>query len=397
MTLSQIGFHFVGPFAESNCREYFDLLNKTRPACITVKGAEQYPQALEFAKTCVNVYPGIRTIFRHMIPGYNFPGEDTGRWTKVSAKDWWLYIGKSYINTGLTILLSNEDTMDDYSLYDGWTSEAMTRAGDEGVAVAYLRFPTHHPRPGKQSQFDRTLKAAFKYGKLHSFSPNVYWDAMNSDGFKFPYYVIDYAKKLGIDLDTTIGEFALLRDIRDAYKGWRSCNVSSKVYALDAVIKAKVHLPGIPVCAFSIGQWPIGADTFSLDKDALDTIKANLTPLDKPVAPAPTNVGVDPPAPGIPPVTPTVPLPPAPNIPDSSQPPQTPPPLPVEPPPVISEPEPEKQPMTSVPTELLMLWREDYGKRANGLRDTIRGLSQQAATLEDWISQIDMYLSKKIA
>lgn len=314
--LNQNGIHFTGPFTEADCNEYFGLLNELRPGCINVKGAEQYPQALEFAKTCAKVYPGMRTIFRHMIPGDGFSGEDTGRWTKMSARDWWLKIGSLYKGTGLTILLSNEDTMEDYSLYNNWLSEAMTRAGDEGLAVAYLRFPTHHPRPSKEQQLDKTLITAFRYGKLHSYSPNAYWAADNHDAFKYIQAVISYAEKLGITLDTTIGEYALLRDIRDAYNGWKRCGVEDKAYALDGIIKARVHLPGIPVSWFGHKKWPLGKDskgqdqdTFGLTRDIFDTMKANLTPL-TPIAidPIPTH-----PLPPYPPTPPVV-ITPAPTI-----------------------------------------------------------------------------------
>lgn len=324
--LHQIGYHLVGGFTEAECNQYFGLLNDTKPACITVLGAAQFDQALRFAKTCKQVYPDMRVIYRHFInktnpramTSFEPQAEDTGRHKRMSADWWWEAVGKLYIGTGLTVLPDNESTMEDYTPYAAWMAKVMELAGNVGVPIAYGRFPAFHPAKGKEQQLDAMLKAAFKY-PIHTYSPNVYWSADNLDAFKYPRAVIDYARKLGITLDTTIGEFALLRDVRDAHHGWRSANVSGKVYALDMVIKAKVHLPGIPVCAYSIGQWPIGSDTFSLDKDALDTIKATLTPLDKPIA-------IDP--------TPTVPLPPLPPIPDPTKPPQTPPPIVILPPPV---------------------------------------------------------------
>jgi hypothetical protein len=77
------------------------------------------------------------------------------------------------------------------------------------------------------------------------------------DAFKYVHAVINHAEtRLGIPLDTTIGEFALLKGITDAWNGWRSCGISGTAYGVDLVLKAKTHLPGIPVCAFSIGAWP---------------------------------------------------------------------------------------------------------------------------------------------
>lgn len=302
--LNQIGIHFTGPFTEADCNEYFGLLNDLRPGCNNIVGAAQYDQALEFAKTAAQIYPGSRQIFRHFKSHDNsFPPEDTGRWREISPRDWWEKIGKRYVGTGLTILSDNESTMDDYGLYAAWQADVMTRAGDEGVGVAFGRFPTHHPAKGKEQHLDKMLIAAFKYPGLHVFSPNVYWSADNIDGFKYPYFVIEYAKRLGIPLDVAIGEYALLRDIRDAYNGWLRCNISGKVYGLDLTIKARVHLPGIPVSVYAHKKWPLGhdangqdQDTFGLDRDVLDSIRLHLIPLKAvPYEPPP------PPPPTIPP------------------------------------------------------------------------------------------------
>lgn len=316
--LGQIGFHFVGPFTEADCNQYFGILNDTKPGCITVLGAAQFDQALRFAKTCKQTYPEMRVIFRHFINKSNPramivfepQAQDTGRHARMSDELWWEMVGKLYIGTGLTVLTDNESTMSDYTPYSAWQAAVLRLAGENGVGIAYGRFPAFHPAKGKEQQLDAMLIEAGKWGNLHTYSPNLYWSAENTDAFKYPYYVIQYAAKLGITLETTIGEYALLRDIRDAHHGWRSCNISGKAFAYDAIIKAKVHLPGIPVCIYSIGQWPIGADTFSLDKDALDTIKANLTEL-SPVVKPPTLPPLEPPIVIVPPPTlpNTVPLP----------------------------------------------------------------------------------------
>lgn len=291
--MNQVGFHFVDSvYSESHAIQHLALLHATKPAVITILGGAQYEQALAFAKRAKSAFPAMRVIFRHFInksrpddddkDTFEPQAEDTGRHTRMSAEAWWERVGRLYIGTGLTILPDNESTMGDYTPYSIWMSKVLELAGAAGVGIAYGRFPAFHPAKGKEQHLDAMLKSAFKFGKLHTYSPNVYWSADNFDAFKYPGYVISYAAKLGITLDTTIGEFALLRDVGDAWHGWRSCNVSGKVAALDTIIKAKVHLPGIPVCVYSIGAWPISADTFSLDTDALDTIKANLTPLDAP-------------------------------------------------------------------------------------------------------------------
>ncbi len=280
--MNQIGFHFVdNQFSDAQVSKHFGLLTDCKPACITILGASQYEQALAFAKRAKQAFPAMRVIFRHYIDG----GDD-GMHTRITAREWWERIGKLYTGTGLTILSDNESMRDDLTPYAAWQSEVMELAGAAGVGIAYGRFSTHNPPTSKIQHLDKMLISAFKFGKLHTFSPNVYWSADNIDGLKYPYYVIDYAAKLGLALDTTIGEFALLRDVRDAWHGWRSCNVSGERFALDAISKAKAHLPDIPVCLYSVGQWPINADTFSLDDAVISTIKANLTPLkEQPMTP----------------------------------------------------------------------------------------------------------------
>lgn len=254
--LNQIGFHFVGGFSQAECDTYFGLLNDTRPGCITIKGAEQYPQALDFAKACVKAYPGMRTIFRHMVKGVDANADDTGRMTRVTAEQWWLGIGRLHINTGLTVLSDNETSMARYEGYAAWQAAVMRYAGDQGVAIAYGRHSTHHVDQAQQPQLDAMYQMAGRYGRLHSFSPNVYWSADNLDGFSFPGYAMARAAALGVTLDVTIGELGLLRDIRDAHHGWRSCGVDGKAYGRDVIAKARTYLPGIPVCLFSIGAWP---------------------------------------------------------------------------------------------------------------------------------------------
>lgn len=279
--MNQVGFHFVDSvYTEAEINKHFGLLNDCKPACITILGGSQYKEALDFAKRAKQAFPEMRVIFRH----YRDGGDD-GMHTRVTAREWWDKIGSLYIGTGLTILSDNESMRDDLTPYAAWQSEVMELAGQNGVGIAFGRFSTHNPPLAKIQHLDRMLITAFKFGKLHTYSPNLYWSLENTDGFKYPRAVMDYAHKIGVTIDVTIGEFALLRDIRDAHHGWRSCNVSGKAYAYDMVIKSKVHLPGIPVCAYSIGQWPIGSDTFSLDKEALDTIKFNPTPLVKPTNP----------------------------------------------------------------------------------------------------------------
>lgn len=319
-TLNAIGFHFVGPFDDAKRNEYFGLLNDTRPACITVLGASQFDQALLFAKTCKQTYPEMRVIMRHFINKANPramivfepQAEDTGRWSRMSAEMWWDHVGKLYIGTGLTVLPDNESTMNDYTPYSAWQAAVMRLAGAEGVGIAYGRFPSWHPAKGREQQLDAMLIEAGKHGDLMTFSPNVYWTADNLDSFTYPHNIINYARKLGVTLNVTIGEFAILRTPQEAYHGWRSCGIDSAAYAKQVSELAASKLPGIPVCVYSVGKWPTGEnrdgsprDTFSVDDDFIRYIKEHPTPLTAPTNPPYTPPLPDPPTP--PPVPPPAP------------------------------------------------------------------------------------------
>lgn len=317
--LNAIGYHFVGPFNESERNAYFGLLNDTRPACITVLGGTQFDQALMFAKTCKQTYPETRVIFRHFINKANPramivfepQAEDTGRWARMSAEMWWDHVGKLYIGTGLTVLPDNESTMADYTPYAAWQAAVMRLAGAEGVGIAYGRFPSWHVAKGREQHLDAMLIEAGKHGDLMTFSPNVYWTADNHDSFNYPGYVTAYAKKLGLTLNVTIGEFAILRSPTDAYHGWRSCGIDSAAYAKQVSELAASKLPGIPVCVYSVGKWPTGEnkdgspkDTFSIDGAFMRYIKEHPTPL-KPVPTPPATE--TPPPPETPPNPPSLP------------------------------------------------------------------------------------------
>ena len=294
MTLNQIGFHFVdNQFTEAQINQHFGLLNDTRPAAITILGGAQYKEALDFAKRAKQHFPQMRVVFRHYKDG-----SDDGMHTRLSADEWWEKIGKLYVGTNLTILADNESMAGDLTYYAQWHARIMQLAGAAGVGIGYGAFSTHNPPVALFPQLRPMFEEAAKWGDLHTYSAHVYWTADNLDGFKYIEHAIQVMRGwVGRRLSITVGEYALLRDIRDAHHGWHSANVSGKVFTYDAVIKAKVHLPGIPVCLFSIGQWPLGTDengepkdTFSLDKDGLETIKHNLTPITVTVQPPPLTI-----------------------------------------------------------------------------------------------------------
>jgi hypothetical protein len=296
--LNQIGFHFVdNVYTEAQVNEHFGLLNDCKPACINILGGAQYNEAFKFAVRAKEAFPSMRVIFRH-----HKDGGDDGMWKRLSGAEWWQKIGSIYKGTGLTILADNESMAQDLTLYAAWHATILELAGAAGVGIAYARFSTHNPPKAQIPQLDVMYKAAHAFGKLHTLSPNLYWSLGNADGFLYPAYHIQRALEIGCKLDVTIGEYAIVRKITDAYNGYRSVVMGGATYARDLINRAKLKLPGIPVSVFSIGAWPIGKDTFSLDKDALDVIRQNLVPI---------------------------------TIPENTRPPQTPPPVIIAPPPTL--------------------------------------------------------------
>lgn len=291
--MNQIGFHFTDfQYSDAQVKEHFGLLNDTKPACINILGGAQYQEAFKFAVRAKEAFPSMRVIFRH-----HKDGGDDGMWKRLSASEWWQKIGSLYKGTGLTILADNESMAEDLTLYAAWHAAILELAGAAGVPIAYGRFSTHNPPKAQIPQLDAMYKAAHAFGKLHTLSPNLYYSLSNSDGFQWPSYHVQRALEIGCKLEVTIGEYAIVREITDAYNGYRSVVMGGATYARDLIQRAKTKLPGIPVSVFSIGAWPLGKDTFSLDKDALDVIRHNLVPLTLPeqAPPTPPPVVITPP------------------------------------------------------------------------------------------------------
>ena len=284
-----IGFHFVeNEYTDAQVAKHFDLLNATKPAAITILGGAQYNEAFSFAKRAKQAFPAMRVIFRH----WKDDG-DNGMHTRLTADDWWEKIGKLYVGSNLTILTDNESMADDLGYYARWQARAMELASKNAVSLAVGRFSTHNPPSAQWSQLDPMWWALAEYGELHVWSPNVYFSDTNLDGLSHIFGGWRRCSDLEIRTPVTIiGEFAYLRDIKDAHNGYRSVKMGGEDYA-NLLLKRYgngLQAAGVPVCVYSIGEWPIKADTFSLDDGALNVLRSRLLPVSidpKPLPPIP--------------------------------------------------------------------------------------------------------------
>lgn len=305
-----LGYHYVGStFTEAHVAAHMEHLRATNPSWITVHGAEQYKEALAFAKLVRRDLPETRVIFRHCInrtePGgaiIDSRDDDTGRHARMTAQSWWDNIGSRYIGSGLTILTDNESGAADLTYYSQWQAKVMELAARDGVSLATGRFSTHNPPAAQWLQLDDMWRALDDHYHLHIFSPNVYFSDTNFDGIEHIFGAWQRCADIGVKPpQTVVGEFAYAYNI-DPHKGYRWVKMSGADYVTRLIQRgAPLWGAGIAACIYSIGEWPINEDTFSLDEDALkalqDRVVSSPPPIIVPPPPAPPPTENHPPKP----------------------------------------------------------------------------------------------------
>lgn len=262
-----IGFHFVDNiYTDGEIPQHMALLRATKPAWINVLGGAQYREALAFARLVRRDLPDTKVIFRH----YKDGGDD-GMHTRLTADQWWTQIGALYIGSDLTILTDNESGEENLTYYSDWHARIMELAALDGVSIAYGRFSTHNPPARQWPQLASMFAAGNRYRNLHVWSPNVYYSDDNLDGISHVLEAWQYYPRV----PTVIGEYAYAYRL-DPHKGYRALKINGAVYAHELMeVGQPLWDSGIAACVYSIGAWPIGRDTFSLDSDALKVIKDN--------------------------------------------------------------------------------------------------------------------------
>lgn len=277
-----LGYHYVGKsFSEAQVAAHLDHLRATKPAWITVHGAEQYREALAFSKQVRREIPETRVIFRHCInrtePGgaiIDSRDDDTGRHARMTAQSWWDNIGARYIGSDLTILTDNESGAEDLTYYSQWQAKVMDLAALHGVSLAVGRFSVLNPPERQWTQLDEMWRALDTYHHLMVWSPNVYFSDTNFDGIEHIFGGWRRCADLEIrSPKTVIGEFAYCQNL-DPHRGYKAVQMDSAEYVRRLIDQSMpFYSAEIPVCIYSIGEWPIGADTFSLDAAALKALR----------------------------------------------------------------------------------------------------------------------------
>lgn len=278
-----LGFHFVDSvYSEAQVAQHMDLLRATKPAWINVLGGAQYDQALAFAKLVRRDVPETRVIFRHFKDG----GDD-GMHTRLSADEWWQKIGSLYVGSDLTILTDNESGADDLTYYADWHARAMTMAAQHGVSLAVGRFSVLNPPDSQWPQLDPMWRALDRFWALHIWSPNVYFSDDNLDGLNHIFHGWWRCNDLTIKTPrTVIGEFAYAKNL-DPHKGYIAARIDGGVYAQKLIDLHGNTFQAVDVaaCIYSIGEWPIGENTFGLDSAALTVLRNRASPPTTPPPP----------------------------------------------------------------------------------------------------------------
>jgi len=276
--LNGIGIHIlleaIGTDQENG--DLIDFLDATRPAVVNLMGGAKLDQAFAIGRVLLVRYPGMRVIFR-LWP-------DDGRWKITSAQDW-LKMARPFLEAGLTVLVDNESTMEDYRPYASYCAEIMDACTPNSWKVAVGRQPTGNPgdgRAGTRWQYGDFLPIyqALARGKgLHTLSPNEYQahDIFpgKSDG-NTARYLNHEEEALRHDLtipSLDIGEYGVARHTGnlDPGHGWQDCGWDGYAYGKSIVSnwKAFYQPRNVPVCIYSWGdtlsrQW----QSFRIDKDA---------------------------------------------------------------------------------------------------------------------------------
>lgn len=294
-----IGYHFTDQiYSDAQVAKHMEHLRAAKPSWINVLGGAQYKEALAFAKLVRRDIPETRVIFRHFKDG-----SDNGMHTRLTADEWWTKIGSLYVGSDLTILTDNESGSEDLTYYSDWHARAMTLASQHGVSLAVARFSTHNPPSKQWSQLDSLWRALGAFHSLHLYSPNIYFSDTNFDGIEHIFEAWRRCADLDIPApNTVIGEFAYCQNL-DPHRGYRSVKMSGVDYVTRLIQRgAPLWGAGIPACIYSIGEWPIGADSFSLDEDALKALRARVVTPPSPPIPVPPPTPPPPPAPAYPPL-----------------------------------------------------------------------------------------------
>lgn len=275
--LNGIGIHIlyeaIGTDQENG--DLVDFLDKARPAVVNLMGGAKLDQAFGLGKVLLARYPGMRVIFR-LWP-------DNGRWKLTSFPDW-VAMAKPFLEAGLTVLVDNESTMDNYRPYVDYCVQIMNACTPRGWKVAVGRQPTGNPgdgRSGTRWQYGDfiSMYQALQDGRgLHTLSPNEYQahDIFpgKSDGNTARYLNHeDEALKHDILIPSIdIGEYGIAQNkgYLDPGHGWQDCGWDGYAYGKSIVAnwKAFYQPRGVPVSIYAWGdslshEWK----SFRIDKD----------------------------------------------------------------------------------------------------------------------------------
>jgi hypothetical protein len=288
--MSIIGFHFVDYVYDGAKRaRWLQHIIAIHPRFVVVLVGAQREQATLFCAEIMRHSPQTAVIIRHYADG----GDD-GRWREfnddgqrndnyIEAEDYIARIGGLY-KAALAdydnwyLMPDNEFSSDDRPTVDAWIAWQLTAAKaahEAGIKLALGCQPTHNPSPKDiDAGWYDPLYIMFRIYPEHVYYRNVYYEKSNLDGLRYVRNITDHMKKVAGYVPTiVIGELARLRSIHDAQHGYKSIEGwTRELLAHDAVTQYRTYLQGLSAkgvyaCWYSVGDWPIGKDTFNIADD----------------------------------------------------------------------------------------------------------------------------------
>lgn len=250
-----------------------------KPHYINLTSAARYDQAPDVIRRMRAHVPGIRVLWR----GWKSEEwRDEGLWTRKTPLEWYKYrvepLRKFLQDEKVILIADNESGTENAKAYAQWHAAAMELCASDGLQMAVLRTSTGTPAEDKYKDFEVAYRAMAKYGGI--LSPNEYESnyppesAGNLERYMRHWEQFD---RLGLPRPmTVVGEYAILRRIYEADKGYPTFGLSGKAYAQRTIAtNERWYKPrGVWACHYSFGKWGDGMGVQD-DEEFLTTIEAH--------------------------------------------------------------------------------------------------------------------------
>lgn len=234
-----------------------------KPHYVNLTAAARFDQAPDVIRRMRAHVPGIRVLWR----GWKSEEwRDEGMWQKKTPLEWYNYRVAPYRkflqDEKVILVADNESGTNDAKGYAQWHATAIALCAQDGLQMAALRTSTGTPAEGKYKDMEVAYRAMAAHKSI--LSPNEYESNVQYEsGGNLERYMRhwDEFRRLGLPIPTTvIGEYAILRHIYEADKGYPTFGLGGVEYATRvlATIETWYKPRGVWACLYSFGKWGDG-------------------------------------------------------------------------------------------------------------------------------------------